>query len=281
MIKKEDNLLIIGTFFIIFVIRYITEETFSINHGEIIYLVSILLVLFSLYSLTKKKYNNMSIFFSLTFLSFGILPYLHYLAYSTNQENYSFNSEYLSQNTKNYKENLKNYKDSTFILELQSKIFKANLNVKLDDSLLNKKQKIDEYIFILKSIPYKHVSIPGGGIGNRPNDRDINKILEIYKNNQKSASLKLKSENLKDELDAFLNEKALLDAKIKNPKQFIPFRDIWLDSVTGFIFSFIKPLSKISQIIRLLQLVIAYFLFHMISSWLKLSKSLNITEKDS
>lgn len=279
MIKKEDNLLIIGTFIIIFVIRYITEETFAIKHGEIIYLISILFVLISLYSLTKKKYNNMSIFFSLTFLSFGLLPYCHYLTYSNNQENYSFNSEYLTQNTKNYKENLKNYKDSTLLLELKSKFYKVNRNIKLDDSLLNKKQKINDYFFILKSIPYKHSSI-SGSVGGRPNDRGISKIIDIYKNDQKITSLKLKSENFNDEINTYLNEKDLLNAKIKNPKEHIPFRDIWLDSVTGFIFSFIKPLSKISQIIRLTQLVIAYFLFHMISSWLKLSKSLNITEKD-
>ena len=70
----------------------------------------------------------------------------------------------------------------------------------------------------------------------------------------------------------------LLNTKIQNPKQFIPYNDIWLDSVTGFVFGFIKPLSKLSQIIRFLQLIAAYFLFHMISSWLKTSKILNISE---
>lgn len=279
--EKAEYFIIIIAFCLTFTIRYIIGEEISIKYGEIVYLFSILITLFCLYSLTKKKYHNMSIFFTLTFLLVGLLPYLHYLNYSKNKDNYSFNSEYISQNIKNYKSNLKNYKDSIFILELKSMFNKKKYNVKIDDSFVDKKQEFDEYSFVIKHILQqpKSISSQGANYAKKTDERDrLVTVVDVYKTNKKMASLQMKSNNLKEEINLYLKEKNTLNLKIKKPQQFVPFSDIWLDSVTGFVFSFIKPLSKISQIIRLFQLFTAYFLFYMISSWLKLSKLLNITE---
>jgi hypothetical protein len=264
--QRRVSYLLIIAFLLIFILKYIFGGQVSIKYGEIIYLVSVGGLLTYSYILTRKKYSNMSTFFFLSFLLIGLLPYLHYLNYSYNKENYSFNNEYLNKNIKNYKEELKNYKDSVFIFDLKSKLPNTKINL-----LEDRKQKIKEYTFIVKS---------NSKDDERPNDRSGEKEVDIFKNNIRITTLKLESGKLIDGVNKFTEEVNLLNTKIQNPKQFIPYNDIWLDSVTGFVFGFIKPLSKLSQIIRLLQLITAYLLFHMISSWLKISKKLNISEID-
>lgn len=265
MKNKEFSLLIISSL-LISVLKYVFGAEISIKYGETIFLIFIAVILFCLFNLTRERYSNMSTFYFLTFLLIGLLPYFHYLNYSYDKENYSFNKEYLVRNIKNYKEELQNYKDSVFILDLHSKFQNVKINL-----LEEKKQKIKEYTFIVKSISKDD---------EKPNDRNREKDVEIFKNNIRITTLKLESGNLTEGINKFTREMNLLKTKIQNPKQFIPYNDIWLDSVTGFIFGFLKPLSKLSQIIRFLQLITAYFLFHMISSWLKTSKKLNISKID-
>lgn len=263
MKNKEFSLIIISSL-LISVLKYIFGEEMSIKYGETVFLILIAVILYSLFNLTRERYSNMSTFYFLTFMLIGLLPYFHYLNYSYDKENYSFNNEYLNKNIKNYKEELKNYKDSVFIFDLKSKFPNTKINL-----LEDRKQKIKEYTLIVKSISKDD---------ERPNDRNTEKEVDIFKNNIRITTLKLESGNLIDGINKFTKEMNLLKTKIQNPKQFIPYNDIWLDSVTGFVFGFIKPLSKLSQIIRFLQLINAYFLFHMISSCLKISKTLNISE---
>lgn len=262
--KNKEFSFIIMSSLLISVLKYIFGEELSIKYGETVFLILIAVILYSLFNLTREIYSNMATFYFLTFMLIGLLPYFHYLNYSHDKENYSFNNEYLNKNVENYKEELKNYKDSVFVFELKSKFPNAKITL-----IEDRKQTIKEYTFIVKSISKDE---------ERPNDRGREKEIDIFKNNIRIATLKLESENLIDGVNKFTEEMNLLNTKIHNPKQFIPYNDIWLDSVTGFVFSFIKPLSKLSQIIRFLQLITAYFLFHMISSWLKTSKTLNISE---
>jgi hypothetical protein len=263
MERKEFSFIIISSL-LISILKYVFGEEMSIKYGETVFLIFIALILLSLFNLTRKRYTNMSTFYFLTFMLIGLLPYFNYLNYSYDKENYSFNKEYLEKNIKNYKEELKNYKDSVFILDLKSKFHNVKINL-----IEDQKQKIKEYTFVVKSISKDN---------ERPNDRSREKEVDIFKNSIKITTLKLESGNLIDGINKFSREMNLLKTKIKNPKQFIPYNDIWLDSVTGFIFGFLKPLSKLSQIIRFIQLLTAYFLSHMISSWLKKSKILNISE---
>lgn len=265
MTKKEFSFIIIPTLFIS-ILKYIFGKEISIKYGETVFLIFLAVILYYLFILTKERYSNMSTFYFLTFLLIGLLPYFHYLNYSYNKGNYNFNNEYLDKNIINYKQELENYKDSVFIFDLKSKFHNTKINL-----LEDRKQKIKEYTFIVKSISKDD---------ERPNDRSREKEVDIFKNNIRITTLKLESGNLIDGINKFTKEMNLLNTKIQNPKQFIPYNDIWLDSVTGFVFGFIKPLSKLSQIIRFLQLITAYFLFHMISSWLKISKILNISEID-
>jgi hypothetical protein len=280
MKSTKEYSFVILTFLSIFILRYILGEQVSQKYGELFYLIAIGILLFILFIMSKKRYSNMSIFFLLSFMLLGILPYFHYLNYSNNKGNYTFNNDYLEQNVKNYKEELNNYKDSILISEIKSKLDKSNTNIIINETLINTIQTLDEYTFILKkekTIPYEIFLFSKTKKPGRPNDR-AEAIINVYKKNQELATLVISSNNLKTDINSYLSEQKMLNTKIKNPKEFIPFNDIWLDSVTGFIFSFIKPFSKAAQIIRLLQLITAYFLFHMISKWINLSKHLNITK---
>lgn len=180
MTQKEFSFIIIPTL-LISILKYIFGEQISIKYGETIFLIFIAVMLFSLYTITKERYSNMSTFYSLTFLLIGLLPYFHYLNYSYNKENYSFDNDYLEKNIKNYKEELVNYKDSIFIFELKSKF--PNLKINLNE---NSKQKIKEYAFVVKPISEKDER------------RNTTREVDIFKNNFRITTLELESENLID-----------------------------------------------------------------------------------
>lgn len=258
----------------ILITRLLISNRFSFKYGELFFLIILSLSLLLLYNIFKKKYTGMAVFSVLTFLLLGFLPYCHYLCYSSNKNNYSFNSEYITQRVNNSRQELKYYKDSTSIKELLVNLKSIDFDLKFNYGVIGKKQFVQNYIFILTQYNRKWYHISSLPIPKNYPFGETNKFI-IYKGNKK-FKFEMINENLVDELIYFQNQKNLLQNKIKYPKQFVPFSDIWLDSVTGFIFAFIKPLSTTSQLIRLFQLISAYFFFNMISSWIKQSKGLNI-----
>ncbi|WP_418262899.1 hypothetical protein [Flavobacterium faecale] len=273
-IIKNTRWILLIFFLEIFIVRFITSRRFSIEYGELIFLVVIGLSMFVAFRLLKNKYTNMALFSMLSFLLIGFFPYSHYLCYSSNRDNYSFNPDYLNQRTEAYKKELKYFKDSSYVQELSRNLNKIDVSLKFDYSHIGKEQRIGNYTFILKQFKKEYYLVKGAPRPRNFPEGETNKFL-IIKGNEK-FNFEMINEDFISETNHFLNQKKMLTNKIKNSKQYIPFSDIWLDSVTGFVFAFIKPLSKTSQIIRLLQLVTAYFFFQMIASWIKQSRSLNI-----
>lgn len=275
---KNTRWILLILYLSIFIVRFITSRRFSIEYGELIFLVFIGLSMFVAFRLLKNKYTNMGLFSMLSFLLIGLFPFAHYLCYSSNRDNYSFNSEYINQRTEAYKEELNYFKDSSYVQELARNLNNIDINLKFDYSHIDKEQRIGKYAFILKQFKKEWYLVSGTPRPRNYPEGETNKFL-IKKGNEK-FNFEMVNEDLISETNYYLNQEKLLKNKIKTSKQYIPFSDIWLDSVTGFVFAFIKPLSKISQIIRLLQLVTAYFFFQMIASWIKQSKSLNIEKAD-
>ncbi len=271
---KNSRWILLILYSSILIVRFITSKRFSIEYGELIFLVFIGFSMFVAYRLLKKNYTSMGLFSILSFLLIGFFPYSHYLFYSSNRDNYSFNSDYLNKRVQDSKEELKFFKDSNYVQELSRNLNKIDINLKFDYSQIGKEQKIGNYIFILKQFKKEWYQVSGLPLPRNYPEGKTNKFL-IIKGKEK-FNFEMVNDDLIGETNYFLHQKNLLKSKIKNAKQFIPFSDIWLDSVTGFVFAFIKPLSKISQIIRLFQLVTAYFFFQMIASWIKQSKSFNI-----
>lgn len=277
-IIKNRRWILIILYLSIFIVRFTTSRRFYIEYSELIFLVFTALSTYVAFRLLKNKYTNMGLFSILSFLLIGLFPYAHYVCYSSNRDNYSFNSDYLNQRTVAYEEELKYFKDSSYVQELSRNLNKIDINLKFDYSHIGQEQRIGKYVFILKQLKKEWYLLSVAPIPRNYTHGVTNKFL-ILKGKEK-FNFEMVNEDLISETNYFLNQKKMLKNKIKNSKQYIPFSDIWLDSVTGFVFAFIKPLSKISQIIRLLQLVTAYIFFHMIASWIKLSKSLNIEKVD-
>jgi transposase-like protein len=272
--EKLSKLLATSPILLILVMRYAWFERFSIKNGELIFLILVAIIFFLAYRLFKKIYTNLSKFFILSFLLIGAFPYLHYLIYHSDKNNYTFNSDYLNQRILGYKENLKNYSDSTFIEQMFKNFKNSNISLATSVSAINKNQNFGNYVFILKTVKQDWYHIGGAPIP-RGISFGRNNLFEVSDGKNKFF-FNTKGGNLKDEIILYLKEKQLLQTQISNPKQFVPFSDIWLDSVTGFVFAFIKPLSTKSQILRLFQIITAYFFFYMVSSWLKQSKILDI-----
>ncbi|MBS1536014.1 MAG: hypothetical protein JST78_13140 [Bacteroidetes bacterium] len=269
------------------ILKILTQELviFHTKYLEIIYLFGLVSFLGFLYSRYKNTYRNLSLFFVLTFLLFGFLPYCHYLAYSSKSDNYNFSEEYLKNNIKLYKSNLEDYKDSVSVKELFSQL-KQN---KIDETLYDTIQSVGDFNLVFVKSHNSGAILPNKAffiqstlttfIGSRPNDREnYNQVFITKKGEKKVIKLEMKFKDLKLVLANYIREKNEILKMINQPEKFVPFNDFWIDSVTGFTFSFIKPVSKISQIIRLTQLILAYFFLHMLTTLLKLSKEFEITK---
>lgn len=272
--EKISKLLATSPILLILVLRYIWFERFSIENGELIFLILVAVIFFFAHRFFKNLYTNLSKFFILSFLLIGAFPYLHYLIYHSDKKNYTFNSDYLNQRILSYKENLKYYSDTTFVEQMFKNFKNSNISLSTDISAINQNQNFGNYVFILKTVKPSWYQIEGAPI---PEGISFgrNNLFEVS-DGKKKFFFKTKNGNIKNEIILYLKEKQLLQTQISNPRQFVPFSDIWLDSVTGFVFAFIKPLSTISQILRLFQIITAYFFFYMVSSWLKQSKLLDI-----
>jgi len=72
----------------------------------------------------------------------------------------------------------------------------------------------------------------------------------------------------------------LLKKELKKPEANIHFSDIWLDSITVFVFSNIKPISRFTQIIQLAQVLTTFIFLYMLTSFLENFKQLKITKKE-
>lgn len=55
--------------------------------------------------------------------------------------------------------------------------------------------------------------------------------------------------------------------------------DFWVESVTGFMFSYIKPLSNMARFIRVLQLITAFLFISMLINTISVSKQLVLKRK--
>jgi hypothetical protein len=278
-LSLPELLVLFGLFFTQPLIQEI--DSFQIKYLELFYLMFLTISLGVIYHFYKNRYKNLSLFFILIFLLFGLLPYCHYITYSIKSDSYNFTEDYLKNNAKLYSYNLEKYKDSSTVKELFSKLKKN----KIDENLYDTIQSVGNFNLIFRESDQPEavvqnkasfiLSIGGGGF---KNPKKYNEVLISRKGVKKVIKLEMRSDKLKSVLSNYMKEKNEILNMIKYPERYVPFNDFWIDSVTGFAFSFIKPVSKIAQIIRLTQLVSVYFFLHMLSSFLKLSNRFEIVE---
>ena len=235
------------------------------------FLVFITIALIYFYNVYKKLYHNIGNFTITTFLILGAFPFCHYLIYNSDNNNYTFSQEYINLKRNEIKLELNHYKDCNELNKISRNISPSFLSKKINDSLIFKKIIYKDYY--LKILPNNNVS--------RPTERESSdKIIEFYTiKSKKLGTIYLTSGSLISGIKEKIKQRNELIVLLNNPKKDIHFADLWLDSISGFVFSNIKPLTRLPELIQLFQ-IFSFFIFaYMLNTLLDSSTKFKITKK--
>lgn len=269
---KDRNEILGLLFFLLLVLIFLIFADNSTLHKATFYvlLFQLLLCLFSVY----KQYNNIKKFFVLSIFVIIIFPLSHDILFQSTKDNYTFSDDYLSY-TKHQTSILLQEHETDSILTKTLKDLPKNLqNMEFYQTTGKKKIKYINGYFIFDSHISRN-SLAGGGL-KRPDPT----ITFYNKRSKKTTTLVLTDGTIKESIKERLIERGNLEKKFENPKLDIHFFDIWLDSITIFVFSNIKPIGRITQLIQLLQVIFSFFFVYMLSTLLENFKTLKITKKE-
>ncbi|CAD5342625.1 hypothetical protein [Flavobacterium bizetiae] len=269
--KHRNESFGILSFHLLFFIGLIFAENSILN--KILFYILLLEILYFIYIL-NRQYNNIFKFFILSFFVVIVFPLSHDLLFQLTKDNYTFSDEYLSYSKLETSILLQEHKKDSLLTKIEHDLPEAIKNMNFYQT--TGKQKIKYYKgFILIDSHIKPNSLAGGGL-KRPYP-----TIEFYdKELILVATLDLLNGTIKESIKERLAEKEYLKRKFKNPKLDIHFFDIWLDSISVFVFSNIKPIGRITQVIQLLQVVLTFFFVYMLTTLLDNFKTLKITKKE-
>lgn len=278
MIKLEgSNYAIIITSLITILLKLFVYNSTGINetHFNIIFYVILTTALFVTYIKYVEFYNNIFYIFFLSLLLLVIFPICHEILYNNTQNNYTYNEDFLNYKKKETTLKLEKFKDVDKLIKISNLLPVEIQNKKIEDTLIGKK------------FNYKngHLVIASGLIGRRPKSRDrnfMNYDIEFYNQNSiKIGSIIVDEESIIEGIHKKYNDRKLLNGILKNPESDVHYVDIWLDSITVFIFSNIKPIGRFAQIIQLFQVITSFIFVYILTSLLDNFKQLKITKKKS
>ena len=262
-----------GYFSIIMICAFTCKAIFSENNiFNLILFYFIIASEITLIYLCFKNYYNIKKFFLISLIVIIIFPLLHHVLFKYTSDNYTFNQEYLSytkHQTSKLLDKHKGESDQYKILETLPKSIKEKWLIREHNTI--QISHSDGYILIDSNQPK---SLSGGGL---PIPKPS---VEFYnKQSKKIAVIILTTGQIQKELDSRRSDDESLEKKLKNPKLDIHFFDIWLDSITVFIFSNIKPIGRITQIIQLAQVFFTFIFGYMLATFLDNFQQLKITKK--
>ncbi|MBP8115355.1 MAG: hypothetical protein KAY50_08360 [Chitinophagaceae bacterium] len=256
---SRDILLILLLFFlnIIVVIFYLNISTWFLLIGVVIFSVL-------LYYQFKNKYVNISRILFLFISVFGLLPTFHCVLYKFDKNHYRLNEDFLNHKMGMLKKKLENYKDSTLVRDF---LVSQNLNL---DSLPKNNTSIDQYKIIINTLsrdPRITVGRPNRLPHARSNESDFIFILDS--NNRQILVDSFKRDfTLRSYLSNYLNKLSIDKSHIEK-SEFIDDKDIWVESISGFLFGDIETLSTVTKFLRLVQLILFYFLLTFVSKFIE------------
>lgn len=275
MDKKENDYSLTGTLLFILIYRFFIliflEE--SIFFNSLFYLI-LLLFLGVLFFKYHNKYNNISLFLLLCNLIFVVFPLSHEVLFKYRTNNYTFSEDYLKHSKKEISLKLNDYKDVATLIKISNEFPSKIQNLSIVDSLIGKRYYYKSGFFI----------IDPGSVGIRPQDRERDyqfyDIVFYNKNAKKIATVRTTDESIIEAIHLKHNKSIELNNFLKNPELNIHYADIWLDSVTIFIFSNIKPIGRVTQLIQLFQVITMFFFVYMLTTLLDNFKTLKVTKKE-
>ena len=224
------------------------------------YTLSCVCFILFIWVLIKKRFKKVAQFcISLTILIW-LLPVVYYSFYISNNNNYSYEDRILKKN-KNYSESeISNYRDSNEI---------RSLLVKFDDSTL-KSAPINNRLY--GGYYFKEQS---AGLWGRPYDL---MIFDAENNFIIKSRYPEKNAPLFAYINGYLSYLEETKDNIIN-STFIYFRDIMLESITGFLFGDISVNSAILKAIRIFHLCIVFYWVALLTSLLNSYSFLEMTRK--
>ncbi|TDW48833.1 hypothetical protein EV144_103350 [Flavobacterium sp. 270] len=273
-IKEKDYSTSIPILFIliyrVFIVIFTEESTFfNITFYLILSFTLIVLCIQNI-----SKYNNILTFFCVCGLTFVLFPISHEALFKYTSNNYTSSEDYLTHTKKEITLKLEEYKDVDTLIKIANRLPPKIQNLKIIDSIIGKRYY------------YKNGSliVEPGLAGMHPQDRERDYLyydIAFYnKNSINIAKVRTESESIIEAIHKKYNKRIELKKILKNPELNIQYVDIWLDSVTLFVFSNIKPIGRITQIIQLFQVITSFIFVYMLTTLLDNFKQLKITKKD-
>lgn len=273
--KRDRETRTIITMFIIVLILPIILYSENEFFLKILFYVLLSASIILIHRSARKKFDNTVPFVVVLSFLIIIFPLLHDRLI-TEKNNYALNEDYINHKRIETELKLKNYQDVDLLLAYTEKLPLKIKQLKCDDSLTNKKLIFNIGYIIISAEKIINYTGGGGGIKNPPKIFYVN-----FYNNQdlKIGSLKLSNETIIEGINNKKEEKENLNYVIKNLRVNAQFIDVWLDSVTIFVFSNIKPIGRITQIIQFLQVITSFLFIYMLTTFLDNFKQLKITKK--
>lgn len=273
-IKKERFVYIFFGIIIICLIDFLISD----DHGyvlqvSVLFLLVLTQLLDALYNKYKNKYNNVKYYIILLWLILIIFPLSHYACYYYDKDNYTLNQEYLIHNKNKRELELTKINKSINIDTLLITLPKYILEKKISNSLINKNIKYNNY-----TIKVRRQKKESNSSSNIQNSKSL---FFLNKKNALIGSI----DGINDEkIIDVVNEKLKKKIKIKRAalisKNNLHFGDLWLDSITVFVFSNIKPISRLPQLLQFFQIITLFIFGYMTTTFMDTFKVFKITKKE-
>jgi len=245
---------------------------------NIIFLIAVFGLITYFYKVYKSKFNNLLNLYILILLIAFVFPLFHFILFSIDRNNYSYSEEYLRYQNSILECKIEPYSDYAILEELLDQKNDSILNSKVENVQVNTVIDIGSFSLLVKSRAdlARPVDREADGYGAKTID-----IARLTKPNEIIGSFNITDEPIKRAIEIELAERNEIMLMIKNPINFVRFKDVWLECTTGFLLSNLKPISSIAQLLQIIQIFVLFVTATIIGNSIGSSKRMVITRKSA
>ena len=247
--KKIDSelVLIISIFVVLLALLKLNQIKYQVAF-EIMFLILVVLILLYVLIVYSPRFKNLNTFILLLTSHLILLPILQIIIYANDSKQFAIDPNFINQKENEIENELRDYRNS----EILSELLKSKRLKNSDFSRYNEYISEDSTKFIIKS--------QGEFVNNHPAaDREERRsadyhVIIIIRNTDSIIIRRSEEISSKDAIRNLLKRKSELLRELNNPNRRIERMDLWLDSISGFLLGNIKPNSKLSQVVQLVQI---------------------------
>jgi len=247
--KKIDCelVLIISIFVVLLALLKLNQIKYQVAF-EIMFLILVVLILLYVLIVYSPRFKNLNTFILLLTSHLILLPILQIIIYANDSKQFAIDPNFINQKENEIENELRDYRNS----EILSELLKSKRLKNSDFSRYNEYISEDSTKFIIKS--------QGEFVNNHPAaDREERRsadyhVIIIIRNTDSIIIRRSEEISSKDAIRNLLKRKSELLRELNNPNRRIERMDLWLDSISGFLLGNIKPNSKLSQVVQLVQI---------------------------